>query len=291
MRTEDGDLSEEKLKEVAAHEQIKMIELKRSQGAKPGKGGILPAEKVTAEISKIRGIKQNEALISPNRHPEVDSIGDLLDMVGKIRDISGLPTGFKSVIGAYGWLESLCKEIHERGLESAPDFITVDSGDGGTGAAPMPLMDNCGLTVKESLPMVVDILVKHGLRNRIRVICSDKLISPADVAWAYCAGADFVVSARGFMFSLGCIQAMKCNRNICPTGITTHDRWLQKGLDPEEKSHRLYNFVKKIRYGVGIISHSCGVRHPRALKRYHLQIVQSDGKSKLLDELHPPQAA
>ena len=174
------------------------------------------------------------------------------------------------------------------GRKARPDFITVDSGDGGTGAAPMPLMDNCGLTVKESLPMVVDILIRHGLRERIRVICSGKLITPAEVAWAYCAGTDFVVSARGFMFSLGCIQAMKCNKNTCPTGITTHDKRLQKGLDPEEKSHRVYNFVKKIRYGVGIISHSCGVRHPRALKRYHVRVVQSDGKSVPLDALHPP---
>ncbi|MEM7424843.1 MAG: FMN-binding glutamate synthase family protein [Pseudomonadota bacterium] len=289
VREEDGGLSDEKLKQVAGYPEVKMIEVKLSQGAKPGKGGILPAEKVSREISEIRGIRQNEASISPNRHPEIDSIGDLLDFISHVREVGGLPVGFKAVIGAYGWLDQLCAEIKTRGEEHAPDFITIDSGDGGTGAAPMPLMDNCGLPVKESLPMVVDILVKHGLRERIRVICSGKLITPAEVAWAYCAGTDFVVSARGFMFSLGCIQAMKCNKNTCPTGITTHDRRLQKGLDPEEKSARVYNFVKKIRYGVGIISHSCGVRHPRALKRYHVRIVQSDGKSVPLDMLHPPQ--
>ncbi len=289
VREEDGGLSDDKLKEVAGHSQVKMIEIKLSQGAKPGKGGILPAEKVTEEISKIRGIKANKASISPNRHPEIDSINDLLDFLSHVREVSGLPVGFKAVIGAYGWLDQLCEEIKKRGEEHAPDFITIDSGDGGTGAAPMPLMDNCGLTVKESLPMVVDVLVKHGLRERIKVICSGKLITPAEVAWAYCAGTDFVVSARGFMFSLGCIQAMKCNKNTCPTGITTHDRRLQKGLDPAEKATRVYNFVKKIRYGVGIISHSCGVRHPRALKRYHVRIVQSDGKSVPLDMLYPPE--
>ncbi len=288
VRKEEGGLSPEKLREVAAHPQVKMIEIKLSQGAKPGKGGILPAEKVSEEIAKIRGIRAHEASISPNRHPEVDSIEDLLDFIAEVREISGLPVGFKAVIGAYGWLDSLCKEINARGPEHAPDFITVDSGDGGTGAAPMPLMDNCGLPVKEALPMVVDILVRHDLRDRVRVICSGKLITPAEVAWAYCAGTDFVVSARGFMFALGCIQAMKCNKNTCPTGITTHDARLQKGLNPEEKSHRVANFVKKIRYGVGIISHSCGVRHPRALKRYHVRIVQATGKSQPLDELHPP---
>ena len=121
-----------------------MIELKLSQGAKPGKGGILPAIKVTEEISKIRGIPQGKASISPNRHPELHDVGDILDMVGRIREVSGLPTGFKCVVGAYGWLDEFCQLIHERGIESAPDFMTIDSGDGGTGAAPLPLMDEMG---------------------------------------------------------------------------------------------------------------------------------------------------
>ena len=150
-------------------------------------------------------------------------------------------------------------------------------------------MDNVGLPIRESLPMVVDILGRHGLRERIRVIASGKLITPAEVAWAFCVGADFAVSARGFMFALGCIQAMKCNKNTCPTGITTHDRRLQKGLNPEDKAVRVKNFVAKMRYGVGIIAHSCGVRHPRALKRFHVRIVQENGKSTPLDELYPPQ--
>ena len=164
----------------------------------------------------------------------------------------------------------------------------MDSGDGGTGAAPMPLMDNVGLPIRESLPMVADILARNGLRERIRIIASGKLVTPAEVAWALCAGADFVVSARGFMFALGCIQAMKCNKNTCPTGITTHDRRLQRGLNAENKAVRVANFVRKVHYGVGLISHSCGVRHPRALKRYHVRIVQENGRSIPLDELHPP---
>jgi glutamate synthase domain-containing protein 2 len=283
----DGNLSDEKLREVGAIEQVKMIELKLSQGAKPGKGGILPAEKVTAEIAAIRGIPEGQASISPNRHPEIDSASDLLDMINRIRDASGLPVGFKSVIGAYGWLEELFEEIHKRGIESAPDFITVDSGDGGTGAAPMPLMDCVGLPVRESLPLVVDLLKKHGLRDRIRVIASGKLITPAGVAWALCVGADFVNSARGFMFALGCIQALQCNKNTCPTGVTTHDKKLQRGLVPEDKAERVARYSKSIRKEVGIIAHSCGVREPRRLRRFHCRMVQDDSRSVPLNELYP----
>jgi len=290
VRNPDGSLSDERLAEVAAHPEVKMFELKLSQGAKPGKGGILPAAKVNEEIAKIRGIPAFEDSISPNRHPEINSTPQLLDMIAHIRAVTGKPTGFKSVIGAYGWLEQMCQEIVARGEESAPDFIAIDSGDGGTGAAPMPLMDNVGLPIRESLPMVVDILCRHGLRDRIRLIASGKLITPAEVAWALCAGADFIASARGFMFTLGCIQALKCNKNTCPTGITTHDRRLQRGLNPEEKSVRVMNFVNRMHQGVGLIAHSCGVDHPRQLKRHHVRIVQSDGKSRPLDELFPPQA-
>ncbi|MHA1128341.1 MAG: FMN-binding glutamate synthase family protein [Alphaproteobacteria bacterium] len=287
VRNDKGGLDDDKLREVAAHSQVKMIELKMSQGAKPGKGGILPAAKVSAEIAAIRGIPAGEASISPNRHPEINSSSELLDFIGHTRDVTGLPVGFKAVIGGYGWLETLCEEIHARGIESAPDFITIDSGDGGTGAAPMPLMDSVGLTIKESLPIVVDILIKYGLRDRIKVITSGKLITPAEVAWAYCAGTDFVTSARGFMFSLGCIQALKCNKNTCPTGITTHKASLQNGLDPVEKSVRVKNFAGKINYGTNLIAHSCGVAHPRALKRKHCRIVQQGSISVPMSELQP----
>ena len=287
-RNADGSLNQEKLRELAGHAQVRMFELKMSQGAKPGKGGILPGAKVTEEIADIRGIDAGADSISPNRHPEIGSNNDLIDMIEQIRDVTGKPTGFKTVIGGRDWLNALCTDIKARGTEAAPDFIAIDSGDGGTGAAPMPLMDNVGLPIREALPMVVDVLMQQGLRDRIKVICSGKLITPADVAWAYCAGADFVVSARGFMFALGCIQSLKCNQNTCPTGITTHNPRLQRGLDPAEKSVRVRNFVKKIRYGVGLIAHSCGVAHPRALRRHHCRIVQQDGQSVPLDILHPP---
>lgn len=287
VRNDDGSLNDGKLCAVADHEQVRMFEIKMSQGAKPGKGGILPAEKVTETIAKVRGIPEGEASISPNRHPEINSVEDLLDFVDRVRKITGKPTGIKAVVGAYGWLESLCEEIHRRGIESAPDFFTLDGGDGGTGAAPMPLMDNVGLQLNESLPMLSDILHKYGLRQRVRIIASGKRITPSEVAWALCAGADFVNSARGFMFSLGCIQAMKCNKNTCPTGITTHDPRLQRGLDPSDKKVKVANYCKSLVHEVEVLAHSCGVDEPRQLGRKHVRIVQDNGKSVPLDELYP----
>jgi glutamate synthase domain-containing protein 2 len=287
VRNADGGFDDDRLREVGNIEQIRMIEIKLSQGAKPGKGGILPAEKVTDEIAAIRGIATGEASISPNRHPEINSASDLLDMINHVRDVSGKPVGFKSVIGAYGWLDELFDEITQRGIQSAPDFITVDSGDGGTGAAPMSLIDNVGLPIKESLPLVVDMLTRHGLRERIRVIASGKLINPSEAAWALCIGADFVSSARGFMFALGCIQALQCNKNTCPTGVTTHNKRLQRGLVPEDKAQRVRRYSETMRKEIGTIAHSCGVAEPRQLRRFHCRIVQDDGCSVPLDQLYP----
>jgi glutamate synthase domain-containing protein 2 len=291
VRDAEGRLSDAKLREVAALDQVRMFELKLSQGAKPGKGGILPAVKVTPEIAQIRGIPAGQDSISPNRHPEINDAGQLLDMIGHIRDVTGKPVGIKAVIGAHGWIEEMAAEIHLRGIESAPDFISIDSGDGGTGAAPMPLMDNVGLLIAESLPLVVDLLEKHGLRDRIRVIAAGKLVNPAEVAWAIAAGADFVVSARGFMFSLGCIQALKCNRNTCPTGITTHNPRLQKGLDPADKATKVANYCCNVIHEVQMIAHSCGVSRPRLLRRHHVRIMQDDGKSVPMDRLYLPMAS
>ncbi len=287
VRNDDGSLNDDKLRAVAAQKQVKMIELKLSQGAKPGKGGILPAAKVTEEIAKIRGIPAGQDSISPNRHPEIDSAEDLLDVINRLRDVSGLPVGFKSVIGAYGWLEELFQLVGKRGTESAPDFITVDSGDGGTGAAPMSLMDCVGLPIRESLPLVVDLLNKYGLKERIRVIASGKLITPAEAAAALCIGADFIQSARGYMFALGCIQAMQCNKNTCPTGITTHDKRLQRGLVVSDKAERVMHYSKNMHKEIGIIAHSCGVPEPRRLRRFHCRVVQEDGRSVPLNELYP----
>ena len=287
VRDEEGNLSDERLSDIASHEQVKMFEIKLSQGAKPGKGGILPGEKVTPEISAIRGIRVGEDSISPNRHPDINSVDDLIVMINRIRDVTGKPVGFKCVVGSYAWLDDLFKRLNEIGIEKAPDFITVDGAEGGTGAAPMPLIDEVGLPLREGLPLTVDKLNQYGLRERVKVIASGKLINPANVAWALCMGADFCTSARGFMFALGCIQALQCNKNTCPTGITTHDPKLQRGLNIADKAERVAAFRKQIEYEVGIIAHSCGVREPRQLRRFHCRVVQDNGKSVPLDELYP----
>lgn len=287
VREPDGSLSDERLRAVAAHPQVRMFELKLSQGAKPGKGGILPAAKVTPEVASVRGIPIGVDSISPNRFPEIDSEEALLDLIAHVRGVTGKPVGFKCVLGAYGWLDDLFSLICRRGIASAPDFITLDSAEGGTGSAPVSLMDYMGLPLRESLPMLVDKLHEYGLHERVKVIASGKLINPADVAWALCVGADFVTSARGYMFALGCIQSLRCHTNHCPTGITTHDPRLQKGLDPTLKAERVAHYAREIVREVGIIAHSCGVGQPRQLGRMHCRIVGEDGRSLSLDELYP----
>ncbi|MDM3871543.1 FMN-binding glutamate synthase family protein [Porticoccus sp. W117] len=286
VRDENGNLSDEKLREIAAHQQVRMFELKISQGAKPGKGGILPGLKVTEEIAAIRGIPAGQDSISPNGHPEIHSVRDLLDMIHRIRDVTGKPVGIKMVMGGTDFFDLLCSEVRERGEWSAPDFIALDSADGGTGAAPQSLMDHAGLPIRESLPWLVDKLEHYGLRERIRLIATGKLVNPVDVAWALCAGADFVVSARGFMFALGCIQALQCNKNTCPTGITTHNKKLQQGLNPADKSVRVTSYAQHMVHEVGVIAHSCGVSEPRQLTRRHARMVIEPGHSESLDVLY-----
>ncbi len=287
LRDEHGNLSDDKLREMAARPEVKMFELKMAQGAKPGKGGILPGEKVNAEIAAIRGIAVGQDSISPNRHPDIRNFGELLDQIAHIRRVTGKPVGFKTVMGSSDAYEGLFRQILERGAIHAPDFITVDGGEGGTGAAPMPLIDLVGMPLREALLRMVDMRDRFGLHDRIRIIASGKLVNPSDVAWAICAGADFVTSARGFMFSLGCIQALKCNKNTCPTGITTHNPKLQRGLVATDKSKRVANYAKNMRKEVETIAHSVGVNEPRRMRRQHVRVVQANGESVLLSKLRP----
>lgn len=287
VRDKDGKLSDDKLREIAAHENVRMFEIKMSQGAKPGKGGILPAAKVDQQIAEIRSIPAGEDSISPNRHPEIENNDDLIDMINHVRQVTGKPVGFKAVLGDKTWLAEFLAAVNKHGKDSAPDFITIDSADGGTGAAPMSLLDYVGMPITESLPCAIDKICEAGLRDRIKVIASGKLINPAEVAWALCVGADFITSARGFMFSLGCIQALQCHQNTCPTGITTHNKKLQRGLVAEQKSNRVANYIKNINYEVGMIAHSCGVHQPRELGRRHARIVQENGTSTMLADIYP----
>ena len=288
VRDAEGGLSDEKLRAAAAHENVRMFEVKLAQGAKPGKGGILPAAKVTKEIAEIRGIAVGTDSLSPNRHLDVDDWGDLLDLIGHMREVTGKPVGIKTVVGTESGIQSLFDEINQRGAASAPDFITIDGGEGGTGAAPMPLIDLVGMSIREALPIVVDMRNAAGLQDRVRIIASGKLVNPGDLAWALAAGADFITSARGFMFSLGCIQALKCNKNTCPTGITTHDKRFQKGLVVEDKYKRVARYAKSLVKEVETIAHSVGVTEPRQLRRHHVRLMQDSGRSVPMSDLYPP---
>ena len=285
VRDEQGNLNDDKLRSVAKH--VKAFEIKLSQGAKPGRGGVLPGGKVTAEIAEIRGIPEGQVSSSPNRHKEIRSADDLLDMINRVRDVTGKPVGFKSVLGSDKFPKDLCDTILKRGIQSAPDFITVDGGEGGTGAAPQILSDHVGLPITESLPLLVDVLSEYGLRERIRIIASGKLVHSAKVAWALCAGADFIVSARGFMFSLGCVQSLQCHKDTCPTGITTHSKYRQRGLVVEDKAARVNQYAHWMNYEVNALAHSCGLGNAREFKREHIRIVQSPGVSWPLDVIHP----
>jgi glutamate synthase domain-containing protein 2 len=174
-----------------------------------------------------------------------------------------------------------------RGLQAAPDFLVIDGGEGGSGAAPQALADHMGLPIAEGLPRVVDALMESGLKQRIRVVAAGKLVTSAKAAWALCAGADFINTARGFMFALGCIQALRCHTNTCPTGVTTHNRRLQRGLVVQEKYQRVANYVSNMNKEIDMIAHSCGCRHARELRREHVRIVESANQSIAFNMLYP----
>jgi glutamate synthase domain-containing protein 2 len=285
MRNLDGSFSNERAKELAQH--VKAFEIKLSQGAKPGKGGVLPGSKVTEEISRIRGIPAGKDSISPNRHYDIANMNQLLDKVAQFRDLTGRPVGIKTAVGGWDFINDLCDTVLRRGKEYAPDFLHIDGGEGGSGAAPQTLMDHMALPIAEALPRVVDSLLQSDLKSRIRVVAAGKLVTSARAAWALCVGADFVVTARGFMFSLGCIQALRCHTNTCPTGVTTHNKRLQRGLVVEEKHLRVANYARNMSKEIDMIAHSCGCRHARELKREHVRIVQTANQSIALNMLYP----
>jgi glutamate synthase domain-containing protein 2 len=285
VRDAQGNLSPERLLELS--KVVKAFEIKLSQGAKPGKGGVLPAKKVTAEIAQIRGIPEGRDSISPNRHRDISNMNDLLDKIAYIRDLTGRPVGVKTAIGGWRFLNDMADAVHRRGLEFAPDFLAIDGGEGGSGAAPQALADHMSLSIDEALPRVVDALIESSLKQRVRVIASGKIVTSARAAWALATGADFINTARGFMFSLGCIQALRCHQNTCPTGVTTHNKRLQRALVVEEKYLRVANYCNGMNREIDMIAHSCGVRHARELRREHVRIVQANHQSIALNMLYP----
>ena len=263
VRNKDGSLSYNKLTELAKNPQIKMFEIKLSQGAKPGKGGILPGVKVTKTIAETRGIPVGEDSISPNRRTDVSSPQELTELISRVKSATGKPVGIKFVLGRAEDLDDMLDAFVE--TDVYPSFITLDSADGGTGAAPAALMDHVGLCIKESLPILMNNLNYRKLADKILVCTSGKLITPAEIAWALSTGAVAVNSARGPMFALGCIQALQCDKNTCPTGITTQNKRLEKGLKPQVKSVRVANYITNTKKQVGYIAHSTGANCARSI--------------------------
>lgn len=268
-----GNLSEDRLRELAAHEQVRMFEVKLAQGAKPGKGGILPGIKVTPEIAKIRGIPVGEDSISPNRHHDIGNVMELGAFIDRVRRVTGKPVGVKFVVGDPSFLDDWFSDCVAN-PEHCPDYVQVDGGEGGTGAAPAPLIDYVGLPITEALRHVVAARERFGLIERVRIVASAKLITPDKVAWALCMGADFVSSARGFMFSMGCIQAMKCGSGKCPTGVTSSEPRLISGLDPTDKAVRVARYAMRVREEVEIIAHSCGATDPSGFRPHHVTAIE-----------------
>ena len=242
-RNDKGGFDGDKFAEKASLPEVKMIELKLSQGAKPGHGGVLPAKKNTVQIAKIRGVQPHTTILSPPRHSAFSDTKGFVEFIANLRQLAnGKPIGFKLCIGETSEFEAICQEMISQNC--FPDFITVDGAEGGTGAAPLEFADGVGMPFEPALIFVNKTLVRFGIRDKIRVISSGKIISGYSILRAMALGADICNSARGFMFSLGCIQALRCHNNTCPTGVATQNRILMKGLVITDKSERVFHFHK-----------------------------------------------
>ena len=242
-RNEEGNFDAELFKKYANLENVKMIEIKLSQGAKPGHGGVLPAVKNTPEIAAIRHVPAGVTILSPPSHSAFSNAEGLLRFVDQLRELSGgKPTGFKLCIGDTTEFEDICEQMNL--LKIYPDFITVDGAEGGTGAAPPEFSDGVGMPLEPALIFVNRTLINYEVRDKLKIIASGKVLTSLDILRAVAMGADLCNNARGFMFSLGCIQALRCNTNTCPTGVATQDKMLIKGLDTNDKSERVYQFHK-----------------------------------------------
>ena len=241
VRTKDGFLDERALIDLSTRPQIKMIEIKFSQGAKPGKGGLLPREKITAEIADLRGIQMERDAISPPYHSECADLPSTVAFIERIQSLVPIPVGIKMCVGSLLDVRGFIDEMERQDV--FPDWITIDGGEGGTGAAPGAFIDWVGMPLWPSLYGVASVLDEKGLRGRTKLLAAGKLVDAGRQAIAFALGADAVYTARGFMFAMGCIQARECGNNTCPVGITTHDPSLQAGLAPEVKSVRVKHYV------------------------------------------------
>ncbi|PCD06636.1 hypothetical protein CMV16_15980 [Peribacillus simplex] len=267
VRTPGGEFSWEEFKKKSEIEQVKAFEIKLAQGAKI-RGGHIEGQKVTEEIAQIRLVEPGQTINSPNRFYEFKNFNELFEFVERMRDVGGKPIGIKIVVGDLDALEEMTKTMRDTG--KGPDFITVDGGEGGTGATYQELADAVGLPIMSALPLVDEMLKKYGVRNRVKLIASGKLTSPDKVAVALAMGADLVNIARGFMISVGCIMAEICHTNHCPAGVATTDSKLQEGLVIEEKQYRVANYVISLREGLFNLAAAAGIDTPTKFERKHI---------------------
>ena len=284
-RTEDGHFDADRFRENAQVEAVKMIELKVSQGAKPGHGGVLPGAKVSKEIAEARGVPIGQDCLSPPGHSAFSTPIEMVEFLANLREWSGgKPVGFKLCIGEPQDFMAICKAMLETGIR--PDFVTVDGAEGGTGAAPTEFSDHVGFPLREALILVRNTLVGIGLKDEIKIAASGKRMAGFELAMASALGADWCNIARGFMFSVGCIQSQSCHTNSCPVGVATQDHKLQRALAVKEKSERVYQFHKNTVEDVTELAGACGLTHPFDFEPRHIYERINPHEIKRFDEIY-----
>ena len=283
-RDADGRFDLAKLKDLVASAPVRALEVKLSQGAKPGLGGVLPAAKVSREIAATRGVPEGVACLSPSRHAEFDDVDSMLDFVELLADETGLPVGIKSAVGDMDFWHDLT-DLMSRG-DRGVDFVTVDGGEGGTGASPLIFTDAVSLPFRLGFARVYGEFAKRGLHEDVTFIGAGKLGLPDNAVVAFALGADMVNVAREAMLAVGCIQAQKCHTGECPTGVATQNPWLARGLDPESKAERVANYVRTLRRDLLKVSETCGVEHPGLIGPGSVELLDTLADGRLLDEVY-----
>ena len=285
-RSNDGNFDPEAFQKLTQNAQVKMIELKLSQGAKPGHGGILPARKVTSEIAKIRGIPEGKDVLSPPYHRAFSTPDQLMRFMEQMRSLSGgKPVGFKLCIGHKAEFVSICKAMIKTGIK--PDFITIDGGEGGTGAAPLEFSNSVGMPFKEGLAFAYNTLVGFDLKRDIKLLACGKIVTGFHIFRALALGADACYSARAMMMAVGCIQALECNKNTCPTGVATQDERLVQGLVVGDKSIRVSNYHRETIEGFVELMAAAGLRDPDQINRSHISRRLNHSETKRYDQIYP----
>ncbi len=287
-RDEQGRFDLDQLAALVESAPVRAIEIKLSQGAKPGLGGVLPAAKVTEEIAEIRGIPVGQDCISPSRHGEFDSVDGLLEWIETIAERTGLPVGIKSAVGNLAFWEELAALMADR--TRGVDFITIDGGEGGTGAAPLTFADSVSLPFRMGFPRVYAIFARHGLTDDVTFVGAGKLGLPDNAVVAFAMGCDMVNVAREAMLSIGCIQAQRCHTDACPVGVATQNPWLARGIDPELKSVRLANYLMTVRRDLLKVAEACGVLHPGLITMDDVELLDGDGGGVSLRERYSYEA-